>query len=693
MRKISMNKIMKDYRFKKYLIFFITFICTYVILITGLVTKKYDLKEGDIPKTNIKAPMEIKDESSTKARLNQALEAVTPEYTKKAEVKTEVLNNIKSFFQQVESVSSKYSDKKQATSELAKVSKINLSNDEYRSILSLDKEGVKKLQEFLINLMSDLYENYNIIDETDNKDVVGKTIKKAQDSIYIKVRSSDLSSNLSRLAEAIGIHEIKANYFYDKEKTEEAKKEVIKNTPPVMIKKGQIIAKEGEPIGKLELEILKELGLLNTSSNFQWYTFISLAALVLLVQFIQWMYLYKYHSSCFENSNNLILISLVNCVFLLLARSLTIISPFLIPLACVPMMLTLLLNHRISLVVSLLNCILIAVAVNFNVEILLISIVSGVLGATFLRKMQQRNDIIYISLYIAVINVILSFSAGFILSNSVIDVGKKALFSFIGSIISAVLTIGFLPLLESTFDIVTTMKLLELSNPNHPLLKTLLIKAPGTYHHSVLVGNLAEVAAEIVGGDPILARVAAYYHDIGKTKRPYFFKENQVGRENPHDKISANLSALIIISHVKDGLEISREHKIPKIIQDIIQQHHGNSLVKYFYITAKNNCERPDQIDENHFRYDGPVPETKEAAIIMLADGVEAAVRSINDPTNEKIKAMVEKIIKDRLDEGQLDNCELTLKNIKNIKESFLKVLTGIYHQRIEYPEDKWIKK
>ncbi|GAA0747318.1 HDIG domain-containing metalloprotein [Clostridium oceanicum] len=693
MRKISMNKIMKDYRFKKYLIFFITFICTYVILITGLVTKKYDLKEGDIPKTNIKAPMEIKDESSTKARLNQALEAVTPEYTKKAEVKTEVLNNIKSFFLQVESVSSKYSDKNQATSELAKISKINLSKDQYESILSLDKEGVKKLQEFLINLMSDLYENYNIIDETDTKGVVGKTIKKAQDSIYIKVRSSDLSSNLSRLAETIGIHEIKPNYFYDKEKTEEAKKEVIKNTPPVMIKKGQIIAKEGEPIGKVELEILKELGLLNTSSNFQWYTFISLAALVLLVQFIQWMYLYKYHSSCFENSNNLILISLVNCVFLLLARSLTIISPFLIPLACVPMMLTLLLNHRISLVVSLLNCILIAVAVNFNVEILLISIVSGVLGATFLRKMQQRNDIIYISLYIAVINVILSFSAGFILSNSVIDVGKKALFSFIGSIISAVLTIGFLPLLESTFDIVTTMKLLELSNPNHPLLKTLLIKAPGTYHHSVLVGNLAEVAAEIVGGDPILARVAAYYHDIGKTKRPYFFKENQVGRENPHDKISANLSALIIISHVKDGLEISREHKIPKIIQDIIQQHHGNSLVKYFYITAKNNCERPDQIDENHFRYDGPVPETKEAAIIMLADGVEAAVRSINDPTNEKIKAMVEKIIKDRLDEGQLDNCELTLKNIKNIKESFLKVLTGIYHQRIEYPEDKWIKK
>lgn len=178
----------------------------------------------------------------------------------------------------------------------------------------------------------------------------------------------------------------------------------------------------------------------------------------------------------------------------------------------------------------------------------------------------------------------------------------------------------------------------------------------------------------------------------GKTKRPYFFKENQIGKENPHGKISPNLSTLIITSHVKDGLELAKEYKIPKVIQDIIQQHHGTSLVKYFYITMKNNSERPEDVNEEDFRYPGPIPKSKEAAIIMLADGVEAAVRSINEPTKGKIEEMVNKIIKARLDEGQLDDCDLTLKEIGLIRDAFLKVLISIYHQRIEYPEDKWIK-
>lgn len=356
------------------------------------------------------------------------------------------------------------------------------------------------------------------------------------------------------------------------------------------------------------------------------------------------------------------------------------------------MILTLLLNYKISLFNSLVNCILIAVAVNFEVEIILIAIMSAVLGSTILRKMQERNDILYASSYIAIINVILTFSAGFLLSNSVIDVSKKALFTLIGGVLSAILTIGLLPLFENLFGIVTTIKLLELSNPNNPLLKKLLVEAPGTYHHSILVGNLAEVAAEVVNGNPVLARVSAYYHDIGKTKRPYFFKENQIGKENPHDKISPNLSTLIITSHVKDGLELAKEYKIPKVIQDIIQQHHGTSLVKYFYITMKNNSERPEDINEEDFRYPGPIPKSKEAAIIMLADGVEAAVRSINEPTKGRIEEMVNKIIKARLDEGQLDECDLTLKEIGLIREAFLKVLVSIYHQRIEYPEDKWMK-
>ncbi len=542
----------------------------------------------------------------------------------------------------------------------------------------------------LIKVISDVYENVNISDDSQKDNA--QDIKKAQEYVYSKIKMSKITNSLRQLAINIAYSEIKPNFYYDKEKTEELKKETLKNTPPVMIKKDQTIVKEGEPVSKYQLDLLKDVGLLNNNNNFEWYIFIGLGVLIVLVLFIQYGYIYKFYNEVFNELNSLILISLNNCIAILLARSMYTISPFLIPLASIPMILTLLLNYKISLFTSLVNCILIAVAVNFEVEIILIAIMSAVLGSTILRKMQERNDILYASSYIAIINVILTFSAGFLLSNSVIDVSKKALFTLIGGVLSAILTIGLLPLFENLFGIVTTIKLLELSNPNNPLLKKLLLEAPGTYHHSILVGNLAEVAAEVVNGNPVLARVSAYYHDIGKTKRPYFFKENQIGKENPHGKISPNLSTLIITSHVKDGLELAKEYKIPKVIQDIIQQHHGTSLVKYFYITMKNNSERPEDVNEEDFRYPGPIPKSKEAAIIMLADGVEAAVRSINEPTKGKIEEMVNKIIKARLDEGQLDDCDLTLKEIGLIRDAFLKVLISIYHQRIEYPEDKWIK-
>jgi len=690
MKKITMEEIKKDNKLKRVLVFFITFLFMYVVLITSFVTKKYDLQEGDIAKVDIKAPREIKDEVSTKARLQQALEAVPIQYTKRTEIKTEILNEVNSFFSQVDSLKDKRIDEKQKVQQLDQNGKINISERELSQILNLDKVELKSLQDVLIKVISDVYENVNISDDSQKDNA--QDIKKAQEYVYSKIKISKIANPLRQLAINIAYSEIKPNFYYDKEKTEELKKETLKNTPPVMIKKDQTIVKEGEPVSKYQLDLLKDVGLLNNNNNFEWYVFIGLGVLIALVLFIQYAYIYKFYNEVFNDLNSLVLISLNNCIAILLARSMYTISPFLIPLASIPMILTLLLNYKISLFTSLVNCILIAVAVNFEVEIILIAIMSVVLGSTILRKMQERNDILYASSYIAIINVILTFSAGFLLSNSVIDVSKKALFTLIGGVLSAILTIGLLPLFENLFGIVTTIKLLELSNPNNPLLKKLLLEAPGTYHHSILVGNLAEVAAEVVNGNPVLARVSAYYHDIGKTKRPYFFKENQIGKENPHDKISPNLSTLIITSHVKDGLELAKEYKIPKVIQDIIQQHHGTSLVKYFYITMKNNSERPEDVNEEDFRYQGPIPKSKEAAIIMLADGVEAAVRSINDPTKGKIEEMVNKIIKARLDEGQLDDCDLTLKEIGLIRDAFLKVLISIYHQRIEYPEDKWIK-
>ena len=383
------------------------------------------------------------------------------------------------------------------------------------------------------------------------------------------------------------------------------------------------------------------------------------------------------------------MINIITIMTIVFARVFSIASPYLIPLACTPILLTLLLNYRISLVVSITNIILMAVAVSFNIEIIILAIVSVIVGATFLKKMQQRNDIVYSCIYIAILNGVMTLSISALVTSNLKEILLDTAFILVGSLLSGILSTGLLPFFESMFDIVTNVKLLELSNPNNPLLKKLLMEAPGTYHHSVIVANLAEVATEAVGGNALLARIGAYYHDIGKTKKPYFFKENQLGKENPHDDITPELSKLLIISHVKDGLELAREYKLPKVIQDFIPTHHGKTLVKYFYLTAKNNAENPDDIKEEDYMYPGPKPKTKEQCILMLADSVEAAVRSINNPTKEKIENMVDNIVKDKLSSGQLDDSQLTISDVKKIKKCFLKTLNGIYHERIEYPKDE----
>ncbi len=314
---------------------------------------------------------------------------------------------------------------------------------------------------------------------------------------------------------------------------------------------------------------------------------------------------------------------------------------------------------------------------------------TSVLSIIFINKVEERNDIIKSSFYIGIVAFLLSLAMGFLLSNAVPDTFRNSLLVASGVLMSGVLVIGFLPMIENTFNVVTEIKLLELANPNNPLLKRLQMEAPGTYHHSIMVGNLAEAAAEELHANSILLRVAAYYHDIGKLSRPQFFKENQIGSKNPHDEITPNLSTLIIINHVKIGLEMAEKAKLPEEIKDLIAQHHGTTLVKYFYLTMKNNAEDPDSIKEEDFRYPGPKPKTREAGIMMLADSVEAAVRSISDPTVGKVEAMVYKIFKDKIEDGQLDECDITFSDVSRIRKNFLKTFGSIYHERIEYPEDK----
>lgn len=361
---------------------------------------------------------------------------------------------------------------------------------------------------------------------------------------------------------------------------------------------------------------------------------------------------------------------------------------YLAPVAAGSMLFSILLDNRLAYFITMILALFVGLLTNGNQLLYAITaFVGGTVGVYQVSKVNQTSDLAKSGLSVALANIVtivtLAFLAGNVSLNTILF---GASMGAINGILSAVLMIGVLPYLESAFSVTSMIKLLELSNPNHELLRRLLLEAPGTYHHSLMVGNLAEASAEAVGANPLLVRVGAYYHDIGKIKRPEYFVENQRGFDNPHEKIAPALSTLIITSHVKEGLEMGREARLPEVILDFIEQHHGTSLAKYFYSRALEE-DREGKISEESFRYEGPKPQTKEVALVMLADSVEAAVRSLPEPTPENIREMVWVIINDKLDDGQLEECDLTFKDLDIISDSFCKLLEGVYHKRIEYPE------
>ncbi|MFA9399353.1 MAG: HD family phosphohydrolase [Clostridiaceae bacterium] len=682
---INIRKIIKNDKAIKFLIFILSFVVFYSIVFSALAVKKYAYKAGDIPLQNIKAPREIIDEARTNEEIQKAVDNVPLQYNKTNETEGLVVNEINNLIDGIIKYKEQGTKEEKLAELVIKDTNASLSEEDINEIQKLSKEELLDIKDKLNESVINLYENLNIEDKEEE-------IQKNKDTLILQINNFNLSSQAKSSAVIIVNNVIQPNFFYDEEKTKELQEEAKNDVEPILIKKDQIIVKEGEQITNTQIDLLNQLGLIKgKNNNFDFY--FVLGILVLAILYLEFYYLFKFKKSTFEDNKKLALIFVLNGLSLILARSFNIISPFIIPMICVPLLLTLLLDYKISLTISILNSVLVVTVIGYNVEAMIILFLSSVLGSLTIKKLQQRNDIMYSVIFISVILSIITFTEGYLLSNNIIDVIMRTGYVALACMLSGILALGLLPFLESIFGIVTTIKLLELSNPNNSLLRKLSMEAPGTYHHSILVANLSEVAAEQVGANSVLVRTAAYYHDVGKIKRPYFFKENQLGKDNPHDKITPNLSTLIITSHIKDGLELANENKIPKDILDIIEQHHGTTLVKYFYITMKNSSEFPEDIKEEDFRYKGPIPGSKEAGILMLADSIEAAVRSINAPTKGKIEEMVNNIIKDRLNDGQLDNCDLTLKDLNKIRKSFLKVLSGVYHQRIEYPVDKWNKK
>lgn len=482
---------------------------------------------------------------------------------------------------------------------------------------------------------------------------------------------------------------VQPNLKLDDKKIADIRTQAMAQIEPVMVLQGEIVVRRGDVITREKVQILKDLGLQRARTSY--LTILGISGAVLLTVAFLVVYLWQNQRELLHNDSLLALLGLLVIVYVFVVKILSLIPwegiGYLMPTAFAAMMVSLLLDSHMAYTVVVMLSFIVGLVTGFELIPVVTSLAGGFAAAFSVGRVTQRSDVTRAGF----ISGIVSFMAMAImgLSTSNMFVLKNSYLGLINGVISAILTIGFLPYLESLFGITSSIKLLELSNPNQPLLRKLLLEAPGTYHHSVIVSNLAEAAVEAVGGDGLLARVGAMYHDIGKTKRPYFFVENQITTENPHDKLSPSLSTLIITSHVKDGVELAKQYKLPLSLVDFITQHHGDDLVRFFYHKA---VESGQSVEEEDFRYPGPKPQSKETAIVMLADSVEAAVRSLSRPTPGRIEGLVRKIIKSRLSEGQLDESNLTLKDLDKIAHAFVQVLGGIFHTRIEYPPENVLR-
>lgn len=547
---------------------------------------------------------------------------------------------------------------------------------------------------FLVQKKDDLdklqTEMEKILEETLSKGIREEGQQAALNQVLQKTSSLPYSPEVKQGLEELLAPLVQPNMIFNTTATktnQEAAKQAIE---PVLILKKSLIVQEGEEITEKHIAQLKDLGLLGSRLNYGGYA--GLFFILAIVFIIVILYLYLFNKDIYDSFSALFLLGLIIALTLVLGLAVRYFSGYLMPVAMCTILVTVLFEPRLAVLLTIVLALLFGFLVDGEFTYIIVSLCSGLVAICSVSRLQKRSDLTNAGIYVGIVNILcitslLLLNRGFQLEYDFLREFSIAILAGLGNgLFSAVMAIGLLPYLESAFGLTTAVTLLELADPGHPLLRKLLMETPGTYHHSIVVGNLAEAAAEAVGADPLLSRVAAFYHDIGKIKRPYLFVENQFTSDNPHNKISPYLSALVIRSHIKDGVELAREARLPLPVIDIIQQHHGTSLISYFYHQAAEN-DKGILVPEEEFRYEGPLPQTKEAAIIMLADAVEAAVRSLSRPVAGRTEGMVRKIIKEKLSDGQLDEAPLTLQDLDKIGDTFVHILAGVFHQRIEYPE------
>ncbi|MEW9701611.1 HD family phosphohydrolase [Paenibacillus sp. SI8] len=703
----------------------------YMSLYAKLVPQVYDIQLGATSEKTIYAPRQIENAVATEQAKEDAAKRVQPVY-RVVNLKNDAL--IDAIFDKLLQINAdeevKFDDK---VSIYRRVIPQLINDLENQSIKSLRESGqyndslLEQVQQGLAEqqypLPEEAYFKLPRLTKEDltamlpvTKEIVSKLMndqildaQTARAKVAELVNTSNLTKNTSReLVTEIVRAVITPNKFFDQKGTDDAKGQARESVKPVYINKNEVLVNVGDKITDEIYARLDKLELLKDKANH--LPQLGLAILATLLSFVIYMFVRQSSQPITYNNSQLVMFILI---FVINIIGMKIISlgqnldypyiGYLAPTALGSILIAILLDAHIAFISSVLFALMASIIFNtehvllFDFRYGLVSLVICFSAVFTIQRASQRATILKAGLMISFFSM-LTITAMMLMEDHFIQ--KEAImslsFAAAGGLLTVVFVIGLLPFFEVAFGILSPLKLVELSNPNHPLLRKLLTETPGTYHHSVMVGNLSEAAAESIGADGLLCRVGSYYHDIGKTKRPSYFIENQTNIENPHDRIDPNLSKSIIIAHPRDGVEMLKDYKMPKPIRDIAEQHHGTTLLHYFYHKALKLAESEDNdktFREEDFRYPGPKAQSKEAAIVGIADSVEAAVRSLRNPTLEQIDSMVHKIIKSRLDDGQFNECDLTLKELDTIAKTLNETLLGIFHSRIEYPNELASKK
>jgi len=700
-------------------------VATCLILVTAVEWDaglfKTEFQEGDIVLKSVYAPFDFKikgdiDYKATETVKKEAMSLVPPAYLIDSSVKEAILNKVNLFFNSAQAL-------KNDTNAEGRLLKIKEAAAPYgiplpivNSILELKDpqeffaEAVKIIEyimdtgvipaQELARLNKDLINTVTLIDKSKNTEQAKFTeelwpfsdIRKKTDSILTSLKDRKEKSLLIDFISVV----LSPNLRYQEEETDFRKQAMAAKTKPVYeileIKKNELILNKGERVSK---DQMAKLGAIEQREPYpiKVAAFFGIALILSLLMLLLVLYIEFYEPDLIVGNKELLLLASI-CILMTITAKLIVISPWpsnLIPVSAASMLIALLLNNRLAIITTCFLSILVGMISGGRLDITTASVVGGIVGIFAVRNVRRRSQLITAGFAVGFANMAYFIGVGLVNS---LDFHTYMIEAFIGlanGVMSAIIVTGVLPIFESVSKTITDISLLETADLNHPILKEMVMKAPGTYHHSLVVGNLAEASCEIIGANALLARVSAYFHDIGKIEKAEYFSENQTG-ESMHDRLSPTMSSLIITNHVKNGVELAQRYGLNKKIVDIIRQHHGTGLVFYFFKRALEKTEDKEVLEEG-FRYPGPKPQTKEAACVLLADSVEAASRTLDDPTPSSIQGLVKKIINNKFIDGQLDECELTLKDLEKIAEVFTHILIGIYHSRVDYPEDDGKKK